>query len=124
MTLHHRARRPALDLDALLDLVGGDCELFREVAELGAHDLVRLVARLDGATSALQIVELAHELKGVLLNLTATSAAKWALAVEHAARSGDAPAARTELSRGRATIEEVIATLASVALHVTQRAAS
>lgn len=124
MTLNHRARRPALDLDALLDLVGGDCELFREVAELGAHELIDLVARLDGAATALQMVELAHELKGVLLNLTATPAAKWALAVEQAARSGDALAARTELSRARATFAEVIATLASVALHVTQRAAS
>lgn len=124
MTPLHRARRSALDLDVLLELVGGDGELFGEVAELGAHDLVRLVAALDGAASALEMVELAHELKGVLLNLTAPAAAKWALAVEQAARSGDAAVARMELSRGRATIEEVTATLASVALHVEQRAAS
>jgi len=124
VSLHNRARRPALDLDVLLELVGGDCVLFREVAELGADDVVRLVAALDGAATALQMVDLAHELKGVLLNLTAPAAAKWALAVEQAARSGDACEARRELARGRATIEEVTATLVSVAHHVHQRAAS
>lgn len=124
MTLHIRARKPAVDLDALLELVGGDCELFREVAELGADDLVRLVAAIDGATTVLEMVEFAHELKGVLLNLTATSAAKWARAVEQAARSGDEAAARAELSRGRATICEVAATLGSVAAHAKLRVAS
>lgn len=113
----------ALRLADLLDLVGGEVDLLREVAELGASDIERLLASLEDAPTAFAMVELAHELKGVLLNLTAALAAPLAAAVEVAARSGDHRRARLELERARHVFDEVVATLASVAVE-SQRAAS
>jgi HPt (histidine-containing phosphotransfer) domain-containing protein len=113
----------AVRLDDLLDLVAGDIDLLREVAELGASDVTRLVAALDEAPTAFAMVDLAHELKGVLLNLTAASAAPLAQAVEALARSGDVRAARAELGRSRPVIDDVVATLSSVAAE-SRRAAS
>lgn len=105
----------ALRLDDLLDLVAGDVDLLREVAELGASDIERLLAALGDAPTAFAMVELAHELKGVLLNLTAAPAAPLAAAVETAARGGDHCAARAELERSWPVFNGVVATLASVA---------
>ena len=113
----------ALRLDDLLDLVGGDVDLLREVAELGASDVTRLLAALEEAPTAFAMVELAHELKGVLLNLTAASAAPLAHAMEALARSGDLRAARTELACSRSVLDDVVYTLASVAVE-SRRAAS
>ena len=113
----------ALRLDDLLDLVAGDVDLLREVAELGASDVARLLVAIDRAPTAFALVDLAHELKGVLLNLTAATAAPLAAAVEVAARSGDLAAARDELARGRHVIEDVVATLESIAAD-SRRAAS
>ena len=113
----------ALHLDDLLDLVGGDVDLLREVAELGASDVVRLLGALDRASTAFAMVELAHELKGVLLNLTAAAAAPSAVAIEAAARSGNLHTARVELGRAREVIKEVVSTLESVAAE-SQRVAS
>ncbi len=113
----------ALRLDDLLDLVAGDVDLLREVAELGAGDIERLLRALEDAPNAFAMVDLAHELKGVLLNLTAAPAAPLAAAVELAARTGDHRTARLELERFRHVFEEVVATLASVAAE-SQRAAS
>ena len=112
-----------LRLDDLLDLVAGDVDLLREVAELGASDIERLLAALEDAPTAFAMVELAHELKGVLLNLTAALAAPLAAAVEVAARSGDHRTARLELERSRHVFDDVVATLASLA-DESQRAAS
>jgi HPt (histidine-containing phosphotransfer) domain-containing protein len=103
---------PAFDLDDLMEVVG-EPVLFVEVATLAIDDLVRLLGAIDGAGSTAEMADLAHELKGVLLNLTAAAAAAQALAVEHAARSGDETAARSELSGARATIHGLIATLTS-----------
>ena len=113
----------ALHVDDLLDLVAGDVDLLREVAELGAGDIERLLAALENAPTAFAMLELAHELKGVLLNLTAAPAALVASAVEVAARSGDHRMARLEVARSRHVFDEVVATLASLAAE-SQRAAS
>jgi hypothetical protein len=113
----------AVRVDDLLDLVAGDIDLLREVAELGASDVTRLMAALDEAPTAFAMVDLAHELKGVLLNLTASSAAPLAQAVEVFARSGDVRAARAELARSRSVIDDVVSTLESVAAE-SRRAAS
>jgi HPt (histidine-containing phosphotransfer) domain-containing protein len=113
----------AIRLDDLLDLVAGDVDLLREVADLGAHDVDRLLGAIDEAPTAFAMATLAHELKGVLLNLTAAAAAKRAAAVETAARSGDQSAARAELARARPELDEIVATLASVAAE-SQRVAS
>ena len=113
----------ALRLEALLDLVAGDVDLLREVAELGASDIVRLLDGLGDAPTAAAMAPLSHELKGVLLNLTAAPAARWAATVESVARSGDHRAARSELVRARRAIEEVVATLESLAVE-SRRAAS
>lgn len=98
-------------------------DLLREVADLGASDIERLLTALDEAPSAFAMVDLAHELKGVLLNLTAASAAPLAVAVEVLARSGDMQSARAELARSRPVLDDVVATLASVAAE-SRRAAS
>lgn len=103
--------------------MGGDLDLLREVAELGASDVGRLLAALDSASTAFAMVELAHELKGVLLNLTAAAAAPSAVAIEAAARSGDLHTARVELGRAREVLDDVVSTLASVAVE-RQRVAS
>jgi HPt (histidine-containing phosphotransfer) domain-containing protein len=113
----------ALRLDALLDLVAGDIDLLREVADLGAGDIERLVTALDAAETAFEMVELAHELKGVLLNLTAVAAAPRAQAIEAAARTGDVRGAHAELARSRHVFEDVVSTLASLAVE-SHRAAS
>ena len=98
-------------------------DLLREVAELGASDIVRLLAALGAAPTAFAMVDLAHELKGVLLNLTAATAAPLAASVEAAARSGDLHAAHAELARSRRVVDEVVSILESVAAE-SQRAAS
>ena len=104
----------AFHLDDLMEIVG-EPSLLAEVATLGVADVVRLLGAVDAAACAVEMADLAHELKGVLLNLTAAAAAARASAVERAARRGDGAAARSELSDARATIHQVIATLASAA---------
>jgi HPt (histidine-containing phosphotransfer) domain-containing protein len=110
-----------IDLDALLALVGGEPALFAEVAELGASDIGRLLALLDSAATAFAMVEPAHELKGVLLNLQAAAAAHLASALELAARTGDLSASRALLRAHRPTFDRVAATLLGA---VQRRAAS
>ncbi len=105
----------ALHLDDLLDVVAGDVDLLREVAELGASEVERLLAALEDAPTAFAMVGLAHELKGVLLNLTAARAGALAAVVEVAARLGDHRTTCLELERSRPVFDEVVATLASVA---------
>lgn len=113
--LADRAVSGPFELNALIEVVGGDLSLLAEVAELGAADLSRLLDAIDRAASALELASLAHELKGVLLNLTAAPAAAQVTVVERAARSGDVAAVREELSRVRATLHEIIAALAASA---------
>lgn len=114
MTLRQDLPR-ALDLNELLELVSGDVDLLREVAELGMSDIVRLLDAIADAPTASAMAHLTHELKGVLLNLTAASAARRTADVELAARSGDRGSAWAELVRARPAIDEVVAMLATLA---------
>jgi hypothetical protein len=100
-----------IDIDALLAVVGDDPSLFAEVAELGSGDIARLLAILDGAATALDMVEPAHELKGVFLNLQAAPAAHLANTVELAARTGDLSASRELLGVHHPVFDRVVAML-------------
>lgn len=118
---HRKIAERSLDLDQFLDLVGGDISLLHEVAELGAADVFRLVTVVEAAESAAEMAPLAHELKGVLLNLTASAAAKRAATVETVAKAGDFDSAKVEFARARPIFDDVVAKLTSVALE-SQRA--
>jgi hypothetical protein len=107
----HRGAAGPIDIDALFAIVGGERALFAEVAELGASDIERLLAILDGAATALDMVEPAHELKGTFLNLQAAPAAHLASAVELAASTGDLSGARAQLGVHRAVFDRVVAML-------------
>jgi hypothetical protein len=102
-------------MDALLSAVGGDPSLLAEVAELGSGDIERLLALLDGAATALDMADPAHELKGVFLNLHAAPAAHLASTVEHAARTGDLSASRALLGVHHAVFDQVVAMLLGAA---------
>jgi hypothetical protein len=111
----HPTTAGPIDIDALLAAVGGEPSLLAEVAELGSGDIERLLALLDGAATAVDMADPAHELKGVFLNLHAAPAAHLASTVEHAARTGDLAASRALLGVHHAVFDQVVAMLVGAA---------
>jgi CheY-like chemotaxis protein len=83
---------PVLDRQQLMDRLGGDEELAREVIDLFRQDLPGVVARIQlalGAREAPSLQAAAHALKGAAGNLSAVSLAAAAKTLESIAQSGD-----------------------------------
>lgn len=80
-----------LDRSRLRDLTEGDAEFERELLETFVASARVMLAELRAglmARDAVAIAKEAHALKGVSLNVGATSMAKFAAELERAARSG------------------------------------
>ena len=81
-----------LDRDGLLDIVGGDARIARELVRLYRKNCPDLFAAVETAVTAADpkaLKESAHALKGMSLNLSAGPVADAALALERIGRSGD-----------------------------------
>ena len=101
---------PVFDASALLDLVGGDEDLKREIIALYLAEYPRLLAGIRAAATsgdarALQFS--AHALKGSVGNMAATRAYAAAEELETLARAEQIPEARTAV----ATLERELALL-------------
>jgi CheY-like chemotaxis protein len=80
------------DPAALLERLGGDTNLWDEILDLTEGVLASLLEELAAAISqknASRILELAHTLKGTLLNLTANNASQAAFRLEQIVRDGN-----------------------------------
>ena len=83
---------PAFDLEQVLNNLGHDMELFREVATLFLEDSQQQLDALRAAlqqNDAAQARLVAHSLKGAVSNFGAQEAYELARQLEEAARQGD-----------------------------------
>jgi len=86
------AKREALDKHVIVDRVGGDMELLREIADLFLQDYPSLVVKIKGALhqgNPELLEKAAHTLKGSVSNFGAESAVQAALNLENMGRSGN-----------------------------------
>ena len=91
-----------------LDRVGGDEELFHEVAELYLKEYPILISQIQDAVrsgNAYDLHHLAHTLKGSLGTLGAETAAAQALSLEMMGRNHDLSSAQATLTELHDTLE-------------------
>lgn len=91
---------PILDHDAALARLGGDRDLYSEMAGFMLEDVPPLVEELRDAISvgnAKQVREKAHALKGLVAGTGGARCAKAAQALENAGESGDLSRAKSLL---------------------------
>jgi two-component system, sensor histidine kinase and response regulator len=101
---------PAVDLAAVMDRIGGDEELLRELVGLYVEDEQRLVEELVGAVrdgDSAGVRRSAHTLKGAVSNFCALDAWSAAQALEDAGRDGRVDQARALLDALRAELARV-----------------
>jgi two-component system, sensor histidine kinase and response regulator len=92
---------PVLNLPELLARVENDCELLRELIEIGKVDIpghMSLLREAVAQADVKNIEKLGHTLKGLLSNLAATRAAGAAGRLEQLARSGDTTSLRSAVT--------------------------
>ena len=83
---------PVLDLDDMLDRVGGDEALMRDVLGVFLDEAAGMTASARAAVAARDaaaVERAAHSLKGALLNVSAPRAAALAHRLEQLARAGE-----------------------------------
>jgi HPt (histidine-containing phosphotransfer) domain-containing protein/PAS domain-containing protein len=100
----------ALDRAALLERLGGDAELVREVAELYLHESPRLLGAARAALAggdAPALARAAHSLKGTLTTLAAPRASTAALRLEQLGARGDLAGAAAALPELERCLEEL-----------------
>jgi HPt (histidine-containing phosphotransfer) domain-containing protein len=94
---------PVVDRVALLDRVGGDEDLLREIASLFLNEYpatLQEIRRAVGARDSKAVEQAAHSLKGSVANFGAPGATRAALRLETLGRKGqldEAPLALNEL---------------------------
>jgi two-component system, sensor histidine kinase and response regulator len=87
----------AVDLDDLLDRVGGDRDTVIELIEIFLEDAPALLAEIrEAGTDLTRLRRAAHTLKGASGNMGAHGAQASAERLQQAAASGDAAAAERE----------------------------
>ncbi|MEW6532099.1 MAG: response regulator [Thermodesulfobacteriota bacterium] len=87
-----RPTAPVLDKSAVLDRVGGDVELLREVVVLFLNDYPKLLSDIRAASQHNEperLEEAAHTLKGAVSNFAAEAAVQCALRLEQMGRMRD-----------------------------------
>ena len=87
-----RPTAPVLDKSAVLDRVGGDVELLREVVVLFLNDYPKLLSDIRAASQRNEperLEEAAHTLKGAVSNFAAEAAIQCALRLEQMGRMRD-----------------------------------
>lgn len=106
--------RPDPDVGAALAAMGGDAELFAEVAQVLVDEAPRQLARLRAALAAGDLATAhreAHTLKGSLGSFAAQAAQAAAAALESAARDGRREDCRPLYERLAAATGAVLAAL-------------
>jgi CheY-like chemotaxis protein len=109
------ARPPVVDLGAALERVGGDRQLLRELAAMFQVEAPRLLAEVQAALAARDVVRLkraGHTLKGAVGTFGARRAIDAALAVEQMGAKGNlegAEAACRELEEAVAQLQRTLA---------------
>jgi two-component system sensor histidine kinase/response regulator len=86
-----------LDIGAMLDRVGGDTDLLRELARIFREDCPKLLAEIRRAVAtenAPALMQAAHTLKGAVANFGADAAREAAFRLEIMGRAGDLKPAR------------------------------
>ncbi|HET9956220.1 MAG TPA: PAS domain S-box protein [Polyangiaceae bacterium] len=94
----------------LLARLGGDEDLVREIIELSLLDVPRLMANLQQfvwQAESKQVEQTAHQLKGILLNLSAERASQVAAEVEECARANELSATAAKWSQLAVEIQEL-----------------
>ena len=108
-------QQPAIDLAAVLDRIGGDEELLRELVGIYLEDEGRLLEDISGAVAAGDADALrrsAHTLKGAVSNFSAPAAWAAAQALESAGRDVrmmEAPGLLADLRRQLGRVREALA---------------
>jgi HPt (histidine-containing phosphotransfer) domain-containing protein len=100
----------AVDRVALLERLGGDVALARELADLYADESPRLVGAVRAALErgdAPALARAAHSLKGTLTSLAAPRASELALRLEQFGAGGDLAGAAAELPELERRLGEV-----------------
>lgn len=107
-------RTIVVDLAAALERIGGDRQLFRELALIFIEDSPRLLEALRGSLAerdAGQAERCAHGLKGIAANVGGVRVERVAVVVEDAARSGQLEIADIGFQSLSAELERLIAAL-------------
>ena len=111
------SREPGFDSNSVLERVGGDRELLKEVASLFFEDTPRLLAEIRAAidhNDPPALERSAHRLKGSVSNFGAKAAQEAALRLELMGRAGDVSTASgryQELERELAAVTSAIESL-------------
>ena|SRR5436190_15818505 len=108
---------PDTDFNLLLDRLGGDIELVRELVDLYIVEYPKQLADLQSAVASRdlrRVQQAAHKIKGTAKNFAAAPAEKSARALEETKEFGDGAAISemtnrlsNELRRLQSTLEEV-----------------
>lgn len=109
-------REPAVDFGAVMDRIGGDEELLKELVALYLDDEERLLTEMDRAVAAgdgSALSRSAHTLKGAVSNFCAPRAHAAAFAVEMAGRENRLDRAGQLLHSLRSELGVVRAALAA-----------
>lgn len=106
-----------LDKATILDRLGGDEDLFAEmaamyIAESGAY--CQALADAFAARAAGDVQREAHTIKGLLATFADDAGTALALSLEHAARSGDVSDLEDQVLAVQARVRELAAALAAV----------
>jgi signal transduction histidine kinase/CheY-like chemotaxis protein/HPt (histidine-containing phosphotransfer) domain-containing protein len=102
---------------SILERLGGDRTVLREISDLFRQDSVRLLSDIDRALSsgdAEQLERSAHSLKGSAGLFGATQVLETAACLERLGRTGELAAGRDALERLARQVEALCATLASL----------
>jgi len=104
------AGRPAIDVQPLIDELGDDPEMLREIFGLVVKttaECLAVIRTANAAADARALSHAAHTLKGSLLSVAAIPAGQAAAAVEAAAGAGDITTARTAVATLEAELERL-----------------
>lgn len=110
---------PAMDFDLLLERLGGDAALARELADLYIVEYPKQLADLQSALAAhdlKRVQQAAHKIKGTARNFAAAPAEECARELEETKEFGDGAAIAeitnrlsNELQRLQAALEQALA---------------
>jgi HPt (histidine-containing phosphotransfer) domain-containing protein len=105
---------PAFDPQELLEVLGGDETVFRELIQLYLQEAPKLLGAVRNAVAqgnADALRQAAHALKGTLANLAAPDARAAAEALEVMTRTGDLAGAPTALANLERQLERLHAAI-------------
>ena len=111
VALAEKPRQAVWDLKELLKRLGGDQDFLRELLLIFRQDVQVSLTRAETCIAMHDLAELsraAHTMKGMLRNLSMTTAAESAGALENAAREKKSPESEELLGRLSKELEEIL----------------